>query len=503
MLDRVMVHQPRLRTPGLGLDARGVALGSKGLALLPSLDRLVAFLALTSGDSSLAETLRALEVEVVKSKLGAREVAVAFPAGSSERMDRVADAVKLAGGYLFTGSARHFVQFRDAASPFGYDTGKLGVSDAPLVLHHSAFAQGYEVERKLDLRSLLARLELRPDPQAGQGDGPKWASAEGGLGPALVHYLVRSGVEAEVGVVEWPPASSFDEGPVRRYLFRIPRLPERMRPLLCRTPGLTLYEPEGPAAAVEVAFAHPVRLRACGVFSEGSLTLFRGRREEPFEVASLPQLGPVSALARVGLLNEGARPSGRGQGAAPHVRVGLKLFPSLGGYRNVTAAWLRPAELPLLRHLVYALGREALQRTRIALTAEGAFLRSTAGVEGIPLGLFFGEIHPNLYLPVGFEAIPAVSPEVLAKALEAPRDHVLFLEPSGRAVAVPSSAFQPLEAAVLEGHAWAPLTGTPLDVSPALSLPLPQVDLGSLGFRPMRDVAPLEGAAQGGPAGDE
>ena len=46
MLDRVAVHQTRLRTPGLGLDAKGVALGAKGLVLLPSIDRLVAFLAL-------------------------------------------------------------------------------------------------------------------------------------------------------------------------------------------------------------------------------------------------------------------------------------------------------------------------------------------------------------------------------------------------------------------------------------------------------------------------
>jgi len=45
MLDRVAVHQTRLRTPGLGLDAKGVALGAKGLVLLPSIDRLVAFLA--------------------------------------------------------------------------------------------------------------------------------------------------------------------------------------------------------------------------------------------------------------------------------------------------------------------------------------------------------------------------------------------------------------------------------------------------------------------------
>ena len=40
MLERIALHQTRLHTPGLGLDAKGVALGSKGLVLLPSIDRL-------------------------------------------------------------------------------------------------------------------------------------------------------------------------------------------------------------------------------------------------------------------------------------------------------------------------------------------------------------------------------------------------------------------------------------------------------------------------------
>ena len=78
MLDRVAVHQTRLRTPGLGLDAKGVALGAKGLVLLPSLDRLVAFLALYTRGGSLEDILRSLSVEIVVSKLGAREVTLTF-----------------------------------------------------------------------------------------------------------------------------------------------------------------------------------------------------------------------------------------------------------------------------------------------------------------------------------------------------------------------------------------------------------------------------------------
>src|ERR1700751_2663572 len=123
MLDRVAVHQTRLRTPGLGLDAKGVALGAKGLVLLPSIDRLVAFLALYTRQGSLAAILRSLSVEVVKSKPGAREVTLPFAAESSDRLDRIAEVARLAGGYTFTGTSRHLVQDRDGADPFGYGLG--------------------------------------------------------------------------------------------------------------------------------------------------------------------------------------------------------------------------------------------------------------------------------------------------------------------------------------------------------------------------------------------
>src|SRR6185436_15632972 len=144
MLDRVAVHQTRLHTPGLGLEAKGVALGAKGLVLLPSIDRLVAFLALYTRQNSLADILRSLVVEVVRSRLGAREVTIAFGAESSDRMDRIAEVARLAGGYAFTGTSRHFVQYRDAAAPFGYDVPQILHADAALSLYHSAFSQAYD-----------------------------------------------------------------------------------------------------------------------------------------------------------------------------------------------------------------------------------------------------------------------------------------------------------------------------------------------------------------------
>ncbi|XXX81081.1 hypothetical protein WMF30_20195 [Sorangium sp. So ce134] len=499
MLDRVAVHQTRLRTPGLGLDAKGVALGAKGLVLLPSIDRLVAFLALYTRQGSLGDILRSLVVEIVRSKLGAREVTLLFAAESSDRLDRVAEIARLAGGYCFTGTSRHFVQYRDAAAPFGYDVPQILPSDAALSLYHNAFSQAYEVERRLDVRALLLRLEPHLDPAAGREPGLRWLLAESGLGPALIRYLSRSSVEAEVGLCEWPPESSFDDAPVLRYLFRVPAIPGRMVPLLTSTPGLGYFVPVAPGAAVEIGFRHPVNLRACPVFSEAGLVLFRGRGREALEITKLPAMGNVSSFARVELSREPAvarvTPEGDAQRPASVV-LSLRLVPSSEPWRTVTASWIRPEEMQLLRHVAYALGPETLRRARIAFTASGAFLRHPTGIEGIPVGEFFREVHAGLYIPAGYDAVPAVAPGVLFRALGAPAGQALFIGRDGRAIGVPEDAFVPLETALLEAQQWSPVAARSAGLTAALATELPEVVLGGVGIRPLRDLAPPDASAE-------
>ena len=41
---------------------------------------------------------------------------------------------------------------------------------------------------------------IDPDPSTAQEPGPRFIVAEAGLGPALIHYFVRSGVDAEVSI---------------------------------------------------------------------------------------------------------------------------------------------------------------------------------------------------------------------------------------------------------------------------------------------------------------
>jgi hypothetical protein len=494
VLERIALHQTRLHTPGLGLDAKGVALGAKGLVLLPSIDRLVALLAVYTRERSLEDLMPSLAMHVVKSKLGTREITLEFAAESSDRMDRVAETARLVGGFTFTGTSRHFVQYRDASAPFGYDATELLSTDAALALYHDRFSQTYDVERRVDLRPLLLRLMPHVDPSTKLEAGLRILVAEQGLGPALVHYLVRSRVEGEVGVAEWPPESAFDDAPVRRWLFRVPELPDRMRPLVTSTPGITCFVPSGPGVAVEAGYRHPVELRACPIFDPAGLVLVRGRGDEPWAVERLPPMGALTAFARVEMRTSGPEASVASRPSQPElVRVPLRVSPSTGPWKNVTATWIEPAQVPLLRRLAYALPHATIAQARVAMTARGAFLRSSAGIEAIPLGTFFVEVHPNLYVPAGHEVTPAVAPDVLARALGAPAGQVLFVGTDARAIAVEEGAFVPLETALLEAPPWEPLVAEAVEHAlEEATLDLKVTPIGMLPTRGVEPPAPTE-----------
>jgi hypothetical protein len=459
MLDRVAMHQTRLRLPGLGIDAKGVVLGGRGLVLLASLERLVAFLSLLTSEKSLGEMVGSLRIEQLCSKLGTRELAVSFAVHNSEALDPIAEVARIALGHTFTGTSRHFVQFRDAAAPFGYDTSEVIASDADYVLYHSMFTQLYARERSIELSSLLLRLRPRPDPCTQRDRGPMWLLAEEGLGPAWIQYLIRSRVEARTGVVEWPPLSALEQGPVLRFLFHIPTLPDRMLPLARTTPGLGVYRPCAPGVAVQIGYRHPITLRACPVFNEAGLVLMRGD-DDPVVVDKLPLLGEVQAFARM-TYNDAVEvsagrpldPSGVGQ-----VKIPIRLAPTVQQMIRVRASFIAPADYPILRQMLYSLGRRTLQQTTIAFTQSGAVLINSAGVESTPVGVFLREIRDGLFVAAGYDLVPDVDPEVVHRSLGSPTDSVVILMPGRQPFGVSRSAFLSLEQAMIEGQSWAPLT---------------------------------------------
>jgi hypothetical protein len=485
MLERIAVHQTRLRVPGIGLDPRGVALGAKGLVLLPSIDRLIAFLAVYAEEQSIGSLVESLELQVVKSKLNTREIALSFDAGSSDRMDRVSEVSRITGGFTFTGTSRHFVQYRDAGAPFGYDAAEVVSTSASLALYHNTFAQTYDLERALDLKALLVRLMPHPDPLSVPSLRELWVLADAGLGPALLSYFTRANVNASLGIAEWPPESSFDDQAVRRWLFRVNDLPPRMRALLSTTPGITSFVPVTAGAAVEVGFRHPIALEACPVFSPEGLVLLRGRGLPPLEIDRVPVLADVRTLGRAEL-HEQAPKAGQGAHSAPALGAPVRLMPDLSPPGTVSAILVPSEELPLLRRLAYLATADAIRSIRFALTEIGAFVLSDSGIEGLPLGSFFKKIHASMYVPAGHRIVPPVPSEVLFQALGAPQNRLVFFRTDGSAWAVPSGAFVPLETALVQGQRWAPLD--PVEMENAFATEVPTVWLEPLGFRPLKGI---------------
>jgi hypothetical protein len=221
----------------------------------------------------------------------------------------------------------------------------------------------------------------------------------------------------------------------------------------------------------------------------------RGRGDEPWALERLPAMGDLRAFARVELRGaDKPEMSIAPRSSAPDaVRVPLRVMPSLATWRNVTATWISPAQIPLLRRLAYALPHQTIVAARIAVTPKGAFLRSPTGIEAIPLGTFFVEVHPGLYVPAGYEVTPAVAPDVLYRALGAAQSQVLFIGTDANAVSVEDSAFAPLETALLEAKPWEPLVHDTIEK--ALEEAPIELTLVPLGMMPMR------GAASAGPAG--
>lgn len=479
MLERAALHQTRFRTPGVSPDARGVVLGHKGLVLFPSIDRLVSFLRAYGDEASIDELLPSLEIRRVITPLRTREIVLSINAETSYRMDVIAGVAKLAGGLVFTGTQRHFVKYRDAAAPLGYDVQELLDQPADLVLYHDTFRQTYSFEREIPFGDLVLRLTpYRLPPAERPLPSRTFATAETGIGAALVGYLFRWQVPARAAIAEWPPQSAFQDDARRLYLFELGETPPRVLALMTSMPGVRVYEPLGAAFAVELGFRHPIALESCAsLFPEGSLHLFGGDGVV-IRVDELPPFAPVRTLVRAELRGEetAVAPRGRGVDASMGMSLSLRLAPSQEPWRNVVASIVPIAEREWLARLLYALPPATLAALRIATSDECIFLLDPAGIEGVPLGTFYSEVAPRIYVPAGQTLVPAVSPDVLAELVRDRGDGHVFFEPGADVPrVVPAEAFGPVSRRVLRSVAAVPVRADPF-AEPDTPLPLLQYD---------------------------
>ncbi len=423
-LEHVAQGQTRFFTPGVAPDPRGILLGRFCLMTFPTLEGAVSWLRLYSAEASLDELMANLTITKAKTALGSREIVIQIPAVSSYLSDRAARLSRLVGGAIYTGTAKHFVKYRDDRSPYGYDAVDISAMPAAtdFMVHGDEFAQSYVREGDLPFDKLLFRLSIRRIPGgdrlASEERGELFLAVAHGLAEGIIRYLWRNRVEAQAGLFTPKADSAFDEARRGYMLIRVRALPERILALFLGTPGIDVFRPAGATSAVAVGFEHPIDLASCqSVFPQDTFHVFWPA--DRVDVLPGPlALSEIGDLTRVDLeLDKPRDPSQLAGGAPEPIGVELRLAQSMGPPRRVVATLIATEHGPRLKRILFALPPVSLRGQRVAITERGILVVGTENLDVIPLGQLLCELTPGLLVPLGMDIVPRVSPEVLARAL--------------------------------------------------------------------------------------
>jgi hypothetical protein len=464
MLQRVALGQVRFNLPGLTVDARGVVGGKQLAVRFAAIDRLVSFFRVLSAEQSLDDLQPGLRIAYARGAAGTREALVLLPAGSTHMGDVVARAARLAGGQCFTGGGKHFVQYRDARAPLGYDAAALSQDAGDLVLYGAEQVVGYRVETELPFQKLVLRLSLQRQhgTAALPPDGLLYLVARRGLGPLMAEYLHRSqagakaasadpgepALRASVALCDTAAADSAFQPGRSFWLFRIEGVPARMRGLLTGTPGLELFAPVTDNVGVAVGYRHPIHLDACrGSFPADRFYLFSPRSAGVTVISPAPALAAIEDVVRIRapLPREPERREAIAVGR-PDIAVPLRLEPSADPRRRAVATLVPWARADWLRRLCYALPPTALRGYRVALLEVGVLILATGSLEGFPFGVLLDAAAPDVLVPLGTRLRPAVSPALLAERVGAAGGALVVFSGIGQApVRVPPEAIEPLD----------------------------------------------------------
>lgn len=431
--------------PGLAASVRGVALGSDLLVRLPTLERVVTFLRVVAAELTLPELGAHVVVLFARAEQGLREVMVRIAGAQPHAVDAVARAARAAGGQALTGSGRQFVLLRDAQAPLGYDIERPTTANADLVLYTLESERGLRIEGELSLADLVLRLELQREPVGTRLvlPDPVFLVARAGVGQALLPYLHRSGVRAEVATDEPAPGAPGE----RTILFRLHGLPARMHGLLRGTPGLTLYVPQSANLAVAVGYRHPLPLAALGegVFSGDRLLLLRAPPAPPRVIEPAPSWVPIEALVQVARPAPAAAPIEPARAGAAALRVTPVVTRATSGRDTPDAVLVPWRQAAWLRQLCFALPASVLAGHRAAVLEDGLLIVASDGLAALPFGAYLRAIARGVYVPFGYALRPALSAALLEERLETAHGDVVLFDPQGRAARVDAARFEPLE----------------------------------------------------------
>ncbi len=453
MLEHVALGQARFRAPGISPDPRGIALGRFGLLVFPSLEGVVSWFRVFSAESSLDELMSALAIHRLVTPLGSRSVAIRLPAISSYVLDRAARCAKLVGGITYTGSAKHYVKFRDESSPFGYDTADIpSIPDGrDLVCHDETFTQEFTKEGEISFTTLLFRLSLRKLPRGralrSQEREELLVSVAPGLADGIIRYLWRNKVDADAALVKPKGDSDFSDAPKSYLVLAVRDLPARILELFLGTPGVDVFRRVSTNVAVELGYDHVIGLGACAsLFPEDKVYFFRGNDDRVDIVAGPLETSPIASLVPVEISNEQPLASQNlVVDTSPLSTVHLKLAPTQSSPRNVVGSLVPVEQASWVKKLVFMMPRASLREHQIAITARGILLVAQPGTEILPIGDLLTSITTGVLVPVGFDIVPRVSPAVLINALKQSAGQITVFAKDGAPFRIQESDLSPLE----------------------------------------------------------
>ncbi len=464
MLERVSVGQVRFTVPGLSVDARGAVMGRQLVVRFSTLDRLVTFLRLWSGEQSLDDVQPGLRLVHARDTGGPRDVLAKFAVVSPSLVEPITRAARLAGGSCFTGTGKHFVQVRDPQSPLGYDVAGLepAPEDADAILYGADRTWVYMFEREIPFETLLLQLDLIRDEQGSLGGGSRdsfFLAVRRGLGPVVIDYLHRAQrrhptFRISVALCEVRGDTTFRREPPF-LLMRLSELPSRLLGLLSGTPGLTLFVPVVANVAVALGYRHPLHLGACRqALPADRLFLFSPAPRGVAIVEPAPVFLPIGDLVRLGgrgtLAGAGTAEAGFRPAATDALAIPLRIEPAPVGASRATATLIPWEQVGWLRSLSYALPASALRGYRVAVLGRGVLVMATEALSGIPFGQLMHAPGPGILVPLGWEIRPRVSPVELAASVGATGGAVVvFPGPEEPPFRIPSESITALQACAL------------------------------------------------------
>jgi len=495
----VGVGQARFTVPGLSADSRGAVMGRQMVVRFSTLDRLVTFLRLWSGEQALDDVQPGLRLLQARTPGGPRDALAKFSIVSSSLVEPIVRAARLAGGQCFTGAGKHFVQVRDAQAPLGYDAATLDPAgdDVDFILYGADRTWAYAVDRELPFDTLLLQLELQRGAEDGQGARDSfYLTVRRGLGPMVIDYLHRAqrrhaGFRIAVALCEARADSAFHRDPPF-WLMKLSEMPARLLALLSSTPGLTLFSPVADNVAVASGYRHPIHLGACRqALPPDRLFLFSPAPRGVTVIEPAPVFLPIGDLVRLGGQGTSLQAASDGSSggtfrpvATDALALPLRIEPAPVAAWRATAALIPWQQVAWLRALCYALPASALRNYRVAVLDRGVLVIAPDALSGLPFGQLLHAPGPGLLVPLGWELRPRVSPVELASSAGAiGGTWVVFPAADAPPFRVPAESIVALQASALGEH---PLADVSIERGHvAAQPPAPPVEIENRPLGPM------------------